>query len=96
MSKLYDPEVLPVDEARGILAMVQLNRVWPKDEIKIERSLGRLSVKFHWQSRNNLWGRFGGGWQWELGFQAGVGFRTVIVNLLICSLRFHLAKKEEG
>lgn len=34
-----------------------------------------------------LMGRFGGGWQWKLGFQASRGFRTVIVNLLVFSVR---------
>ena len=32
-------------------------------------------------------GRFGGGWEWELGIQAGRGFRTVIINLGVASLR---------
>ena len=32
-------------------------------------------------------GRFGGGWEWELGLQAGRGFRTVIISLGVASLR---------
>lgn len=35
-------------------------------------------------------GRFGGGWQWKLGFQAGNLSRrrgTIIVSLLVCSVR---------
>lgn len=32
-------------------------------------------------------GRFGGGWQYNVGVQASAGFRTVIVNLLFFSVR---------
>jgi hypothetical protein len=35
--------------------------------------------------------RFGGGWNWVLGIQ--LGGRTMIVNLLICSIRFDLKKE---
>lgn len=35
--------------------------------------------------KSALWGRFGGGWNWSLGFQAGG--RTLIVNLLTFSVR---------
>lgn len=34
---------------------------------------------------NKAWGRFGGGWQWKLGFQAGG--KTVIFNLLVGKLK---------
>jgi hypothetical protein len=43
------------------------------------------------RSKDNLWGRFGGGWNWELGFQAGG--RTVIVNLLVASVRIERKRK---
>lgn len=69
-----------------ILAVVHLNRALPTREIRREWNVGRFQIVFHWQSSKNLWGRFGGGWNWELGFQ--IGGSTVIVNLLICSLRF--------
>jgi hypothetical protein len=32
-------------------------------------------------------GRFGGGWQWKVGFQASAGFRDIIINLLTFSVR---------
>lgn len=38
-------------------------------------------------------GRFGGGWQWKVGFQASTGFRTVIVSLLVFEIRFTFGKR---
>lgn len=35
----------------------------------------------------NEFGRFGGGWQWKLGFQASEGFKTIIINLVVFSIR---------
>lgn len=32
-----------------------------------------------------LFGRFGGGWNWKLGFQAGG--KTLIISLLVFSIR---------
>lgn len=32
-------------------------------------------------------GRFGGGWQWKVGFQASAGFKTIIINLLVFSVQ---------
>lgn len=47
--------------------------------------LGRLKTEISWRSSKNTMGRFGGGWQWELGFQANRS--TIIINLLILSVR---------
>jgi hypothetical protein len=65
--------------------VVTLNRTTPRTEIKVRRLLGPIGVELHWQAKSNLWGRFGGGWDWELGFQAGES--TIILNLLIFSVR---------
>lgn len=46
----------------------------------------RLVVTFDMRPRSGH-GRFGGGWQWKLGLQGGG--RTLIVNLLVASLRFY-------
>ena len=62
------------------------NRTRKRIEIRKQTQIGRLKMTFHWRSKKNPMGRFGGGWNWELGFQ--VGSRTTIVNLLVCSLRF--------
>jgi hypothetical protein len=48
----------------------------------------RLRVTWLHQGPDEWAGRFGGGWQWEVGFQAGARFRTVIANLLVASVRF--------
>lgn len=42
---------------------------------------GRWLVKLEWRSPWNFWGRFGGGWQWRVGVQAGGS--TVVVHLLV-------------
>jgi len=45
-----------------------------------------IIVSFHYNKSNNLWGRFGGGWNWKFGFQ--IGGNTLIISLLICEIRF--------
>ena len=75
---------------KGVLALLRLNEVSKKREIRKRLSIGRLEIVFNWRSRHNLWGRFGGGWQWVVGIE--VGSTTVILNLLICSLRFSVKK----
>lgn len=54
--------------------------------IKKKTSVGRLEITFEHKSKKCMLGRFGGGWNWELGFVAGG--HTVIVNLLVCYIRF--------
>ncbi len=72
------------EQEAGILAMVRLNQMLPKREIRKTFHLGRWRLTYQWRSAHNLWGRFGGGWQWKLGIQAG--HSTVIISLLVCSL----------
>ncbi len=78
-------------EAKGILALVAINKIFPKTEIRKTVYIGRLKVEYHWRSSKNLWGRFGGGWNWELGLQ--IGGSTIIVNCLIFSLTFSWYKE---
>lgn len=64
----------------------------------VERSAQRGPVKVTYSRRSSdaRMGRFGGGWQWELGFQAGNLTRrhgTVIVNLLVSSVRISWNRK---
>ncbi len=54
-------------------------------------NFGRLAVCFSWRSRRSSMGRFGGGWNWNVGFQ--IGGTTLIVNMLVCSLRISLKDK---
>ena len=44
-----------------------------------------LTVTVDHKPHNSLWGRFGGGWQWKIGVQAGGS--TIIFSLLTFSLR---------
>jgi hypothetical protein len=71
--------------------VMRLVRAEKKQEIRKKWQLGRLAVMFSWRSRRNLMGRFGGGWNWCLGFDAGG--RTIIFNLLVCSIRIELKSR---
>jgi len=53
--------------------------------MRTQFNIGRLHVSMLHRSRKQWMGRFGGGWNWNLGFQAGG--RTVIFNLLVFSIR---------
>ena len=55
--------------------------------------VGPVVIKYHWRSKENLFGRFGGGWNWKLGVSGGD--TTVIVDCLVFSLRFSKAKAKE-
>ncbi len=57
------------------------------------RDLVRLKISrrgFYRGSRNVHWGRFGGGWNWNLGFMISSFSRrgTLIINLLFGHIRF--------
>jgi hypothetical protein len=47
--------------------------------------IGRVKINFSMRSTNGYMGRFGGGWDWKLGFQAGG--HCVIFSLLVADLR---------
>jgi len=80
------PTPEPMSEEEGaIIGIVRLNRALPKREWKREVWVGRLRLQVQWRAANNLWGRFGGGWQWALGFVASRS--TLILNLLVMTLR---------
>lgn len=72
----------------GILAVVRENDRVGVDRIVRECRIGRVHMKYERRSRKNLWGRFGGGWNWVLGVQWSR--TTVIVNLLVASVRFSI------
>ncbi len=55
--------------------------------------IGRLSIELNCRSKKSRMGRFGGGWNWKFGFQAGGS--TVIVSLLVLYIVFRLNKKGE-
>lgn len=58
-----------------------------------DMKLLRLKGNFTIRSKSNSWGRFGGGWNWKLGFQAGGS--TIIISLLIAELRINRYKLKE-
>lgn len=53
----------------------------------------RYKMTVRRRSKDEPWGRFGGGWQWNVGVQASENFNSIIVNLLTFSVRFSLVKK---
>lgn len=55
--------------------------------------IGRLEIAFTWNSSVHFWGRFGGGWNWALGFQASR--RSILLSLLICYVVFTLKRQVE-
>jgi len=48
------------------------------------------AIRYQRRPASNLWGRFGGGWQWKVGID--VGGQSVIFNLLVATLRIDPAK----
>lgn len=91
MNDIFRDEPITKRE-KGIVAMVRYNLQYPPKEIRKEWIIGRFSITFSWTSSKGLWGRFGGGWQWCLGFE--FSGRTLAFNLLIFRLSFYLARKE--
>jgi hypothetical protein len=63
--------------------------------------LGRhVRFDFIWKSSSEYLGRFGGGWQWKLGFQATNITRdygwNLNVNLLICYVQLHICGRKSA
>lgn len=59
---------------------------------RITRRIGRYTITYEHRSRHSTMGRFGGGWQWNLGIQ--IGPSSVILNLLVAILRISKQRKE--
>jgi len=85
-------EILSRAEQRGILAICALNKLEKKRQIDKSIKIGRLTIRFNWRSSKCLWGRFGGGWQWALGFEASK--RTLLLNCLVFSLMISRRKHD--
>ena len=87
MSDLLGEKNAPVltDREKRILAICKLQELEKRTEINRKWDWGRIHFHFHWQSPDSFMGRFGGGWQWKIGIQAGK--TNCIFNLLVCSLR---------
>jgi hypothetical protein len=71
---------------KTVLRLVRLNANKPRSgSVRREWAIAGYRVRYEHGSPRNAWGRFGGGWNWNVGVQ--VGGSTVIVNLLVASLR---------
>jgi len=73
------------NEEWGIISIVRLNKEQEVIQVKRSFKIGRFKITYNRRSKKNLWGRFGGGWNWEAGFQ--LGSSTLIINLFIASIR---------
>jgi len=70
------------------VSVMRRNKSNPPKEWRRKFVFWRITAEFQYRSKRNLWGRFGGGWNWRLGFMAGG--RTLILNLLVATLRIEL------
>ena len=77
-------DILSGEEQNGILAICALNKLEKKREFYKRIRLGKLNISLRWRSSKCFWGRFGGGWQWALGFE--IARRTVNLNCLVFSV----------
>jgi len=91
---MEDKELTLQDEEKFYVSIMRLNKGWPKREVYKDFSMGRLRLTFHWRSKKNLWGRFGGGWNWALGFEASK--TCILLNLLIATFRVSWYKPRQA
>lgn len=54
--------------------------------------LWRFGFRIYWRRKDGFMGRFGGGWNWKLGIQAGGS--TVIFNLLVFDVSLMYQRKQ--
>ena len=86
-------DVISPKEAEGLLSLVALNRLSYKNEIRKIWNSTNWRISFRWRSKKNLWGRFGGGWNWALGFMKSG--RTILLYLLICSISISKKRRSD-
>ena len=51
----------------------------------------RFNLSIKWKKGNQFMGRFGGGWNYNIGVQ--IGGSTIILNLIVMSVRFWRSSK---
>jgi hypothetical protein len=81
-SKTYEEELSGPE--LGMIQVIRHNRENPAKGKRWGLNVGRLKIRYERRFASNLWGRFGGGWQWKLGLQASRS--TIIFNLLVATL----------
>lgn len=77
-------------QEEAIVEMVRYNKATPRLGVLREFTLGRTKMVYTRRSSQNLWGRFGGGWNWKLGVM--IGGSTVLLDLLVASVRISRVK----
>ena len=70
---------------QAIIAVVRNNKANQPLEIRREWKIGKYEICYKRKPNKEGWGRFGGGWNWKLGFQAGG--KTIIISLLVADIR---------
>jgi len=82
--------IKPTSEEQRWVALMRLNKLLGRKEIKKSIRIGRIEVDFEWRSKDNLWGRFGGGWNWHVGAQWSS--RTILIFCLVFMVRIGRAR----
>lgn len=59
--------------------------------VKFKKYFKKLNIIFYWRSKYRPWGRFGGGWNFNLGIE--IGSSTIILNLIWFFIRFNIERK---
>ncbi len=95
---MIDQEKIVPENDNETLAVIltRLNASMKKNEWRCKAKCRWLEASFSWRGRKSLMGRFGGGWQWQFGFEAGSWHDwkwTIIASLLVCSIRFEFDLK---
>lgn len=63
----------------------------PEYVVNRKLEVGRWLLRVQWRSRDNAWGRFGGGWNWALGFR--IGGSTLLIDLILLSIILRRRKR---
>ena len=92
IEQLKANQVLDKTKSEGILALAALNKLEKRKEVYKRFRICNLNISFHARSSKNLWGRFGGGWQWALGFEASKS--TLLLNCLVFTIMIWREKKK--
>lgn len=53
--------------------------------------IGRILFQLQWRNNKGVTGRFGGGWNWKFGIQAGG--HTLLISLVVMEISIHIATK---
>lgn len=74
-------------QEQGAVAVIRILKEEKKPwELKGSKTFGRLKFSWRFRSGKCLMGRFGGGWNYELGFQ--LGGSTILIMLLLGTISF--------